>query len=376
MKNLVRNLSVLGCVGSSAIASPFLAIGDSAELFLTADTSVAYNDNILLGASGTEREDTILTFIPGFDLQFGKNSQLKGNVIGTATLTSYSDNNNFNNQLLGIGSKATYQSGGVSLGANLSFNELDQPTIDVVPAGQLVERQVTNAGVNGEVEISEKISLGSGFAYSQTDYVTPGFTDSEEYSVPVNAYYELTPKVDLSAGIRYTNTQLDTAAPNEFENFYYNVGARGAFTPKLSGAFSVGYNYRTANAGPDDGGSPGADASLAYAYTEKTQFTLALSRNYSNSSAGGASYENSQVTLGASSAIRPDFLLNASATYRQLDYQVGGQKDDYIEGTLGATYVINSYLRTSLSYLYREQTSNTGSEFENNVFTLSLSARY
>lgn len=376
MKNLVRNLSVLGCVGSSAIAAPFLAIGDSAELFVTADTSVAYNDNILLGAPGTEREDTILTFVPGFDLQFGKNSLLKGSVIGTATLTSYSDNSNFNNQLLGIGSKATYQSGGVSLGANLSFNELDQPTIDVVPAGQLVERQVTNAGVDGEVELSEKISLGSGFTYSKTDYVTPGFTDSEEYSVPVNAYYELTPKVDVSAGIRYTNTQLDIAGANEFENFYYNVGARGAFTPKLSGAFSVGYNYRTANAGPDDGGSPGADASLTYAYTEKTQFTLALSRNYSNSSAGGASYENSQVTLGASSAIRPDFLISASASYRQLDYQVGGQTDDYIEGTLGATYVINGYLSTKLSYLYREQTSNTGSEFENNIVTLSLSARY
>ncbi|HSI09988.1 MAG: outer membrane beta-barrel protein [Rariglobus sp.] len=376
MKHLVRNLSVLGCVGSSAIAAPFLAIGDNAELFVTADTSVAYNDNILLGAPGTEREDTILTFIPGFDLQFGKDSQLKGSVVGTATLTSYSDNSNFNNQLLGIGSKVAYQSGGVSLGANLSFNELDQPTVDVIPAGRLVEREVTNAGVNGEVELSEKISLGSGFTYSKTDYVTPGFTDSEEYNVPVNAYYELTPKVDVSAGVRYTNTQLDAAAPNEFENFYYNVGARGAFTPKLSGAFSVGYNVRTANAGPDDGGSFGTDASLAYAYTEKTQFTLALSRNYSNSSSGGASYENSQITLGASSAIRADWLLNAAVTYRRLDYQLGGQADDYIEGTVGATYVINSYLRTSLSYLYRDQSSNIGSEFTNNVVTLSLSARY
>ena len=376
MKHLVRNLSVLGCVGSSAIAAPFLAIGDNAELFVTADTSVAYNDNILLGAPGTEREDTILTFIPGFDLQFGKDSQLKGSVIGTATLTSYSDNDSFNNQLLGIGSKVAYQSGGVSLGANLSFNELDQPTVDVVPAGKLVERHVTNAGVNGEIELSEKISLGSGFTYAKTDYVTPGYTDSEEYSVPINAYYELTPKVDVSAGVRYTNTQLDVAGANEFENFYYNVGARGAFTPKLSGAFSVGYNVRTANTGPDDGGSLGADASLAYAYTEKTQFTLAFSRNYSNSSSGGASYENSQITLGASSAIRADWLLNAAVSYRQLDYQVGGQTDDYIEGTLGATYVINSYLRTSLSYLYRDQSSDIGSEFTNNIVTLSISARY
>jgi polysaccharide biosynthesis protein VpsM len=376
MKHLVRNLSILGCVGSSAFAAPFLAIGDSAELFVTADTSIAYNDNILLGAPGTEREDTILTFTPGFDLQFGKNSQLKGSVIGTATLTNYSDNNRLNNQLFGIGSKATYQSGGLTLDGVLSFNELDQPTIDVVPAGKLVERDVTTAGLNGELSLTEKVSVGSGITYVKTDYRTPGYTGQEEYTVPVNVYYELTPKVDVSTGIRYTNTQLDAAGANEFENFYYNVGARGAFTPKLSGAFSVGYNYRTANVGPDDGGSPGADASLSYAYTEKTQFTLALSRNYSNSSAGGASYENTQITLGASSAIRPDILLNAAITYRQLDYQVGSQSDDYYEGTLGATYVINGYLRTSLSYLYRDQTSNIGSEFSNNIVTLSLSARY
>ena len=376
MKHLVRNLSILGCVGSSAFAAPFLAIGDNAELFVTADTNVAYNDNILLGASGAEREDTILTFTPGFDLQFGKDSQLKGSVIGTATLTGYADNDSLNNQLFGIASKAAYQSGGVSLNGVLSFQQFDQPTIDVLPSGKLVERDVTTAGINGEAELTQKVSLGSGFTYTKTDYTTPGYTDQEDYTVPVNAYYELTPKVDLSAGIRYTNTQLDVAGANEFENFYYNVGARGAFPPKLSGAFSVGYNYRTANVGPDDGGSFGADASLAYAYTEKTQFTLALSRNFSNSSAGGASYENSQITLGASSAIRPDWLVNASITYRQLDYQVGNQSDDYYEGTVGATYVINAYLRTSLSYLYREQSSNIGSEFKNNIVSLSLSARY
>jgi hypothetical protein len=158
MKNLVRNLTVVSCMGSSLIAAPFLAIGDNAELFVTADVTAAYNDNILLSPSGAEIEDTILTFRPGFDLQFGKGSSVKGNVVGSSTLTSYSDESELNNQLLGIAANAAYDSGGpLTLSTNASFAELDQPISEAGPG--LVERDVTSAGFSGEMQFSEKISL-------------------------------------------------------------------------------------------------------------------------------------------------------------------------------------------------------------------------
>ncbi|HEY9247775.1 MAG TPA: outer membrane beta-barrel protein [Rariglobus sp.] len=379
MKNIVRNLTVLSCVGSSAFAAPFLAIGDNAELFAIADASVSYNDNILLAPSGDELDDVVSTFKPGFDLQFGKESLVKGNVIATATLTSYADNEKLNNQLLGIGSNSTYDNGQLKLAANASFNELDQATVDVVPTvGKLIERHVAAAGVNGELSFSEKISAGAGVSYNHVDYKDSNYTEQEEYTVPVNVYYELTPKVDLSAGIRYTHTELDKTGANEYDAFYYNIGARGSFTPKLSGSFSVGLNTRDTNVGPDDDASVGSDASLAYAYSDKTQFNLSLSRNFSNATAGGASYENSQITLGATSAITVDWRLNASVSYRQLDYQNVSRTDDYVEGSVGATYIINSHLNAGLSYVYRNQSSDAGaaSEFDNNLVTLSLSARY
>jgi polysaccharide biosynthesis protein VpsM len=378
MKNIVRNLIILSCASSSAFAAPFLAIGDNAELFATGTASAAYNDNILLSASGTELDDTVFTFIPGFDLQFGKDSLVKGNVIGTATLTSYSDNNQFNNQLFGINSNAAYQSGPLSLNGNASFNELDQPTVGGV-TGALTERSVTAVGLNGEYEISEKISVGGGVSYGKTDYTTTGGADSEDYKVPVNVYYELTPKVDLSTGIRYTHTEYDVTGANEFEEFYYNVGARGSFTPKLSGSFSVGYTTRTANVGPDDDGTVGADASLLYAYSEKTSLSLTLARGFANSGASGQSYENTNVCLSASSALAADWRVNVAVTYRQLDYKVAPtHTDDYIEGSAGVTYVINEHFTTSLSYLFRQQFSDQGaaSEFIGNVVTLSISARY
>ena len=383
MKNIVRNLALLGCVGGSAVAAPFLAIGDNAELFAIADASAAYNNNILLGSGPSKLDDTVLTFKPGFDLQYGKDSLLKGNVVATATLTSYSDHDELNNQLLAIANNSTYQSGGLKLNFVASHKELDQPTVDVIPTStKLVERHVSDLGLTGELEVSEKISVGSGLSYNKVDYKTSGYIEEDSYTVPVNVYYELTPKVDLSAGITYTKTNLDDVAAgqaDEYDSFYYNVGARGAFTPKLSGSFSVGYTTRDANRGPDDDGAIGAEAALAYAYSDKTQFTLGLSRGYNNASAGGASYENSQITLGGSTAIAVDWRLNAAVTYRELDYQNSptGQKDTYVESTVGATYVINSNLSAGLSYIYRDQTSDGGgAEFDNSVVTLSLSARY
>lgn len=376
MKNLVRNLTLLGCAGSSAFAAPFLAIGDNAELFVTAEASASYNDNILLAPSGAELEDEVFAFTPGFDLQFGKDSLVSGSIKGTARMTAYSNNTNLNNQLLGINGLTGYDNGQLKLSGNASFNELDQPTVDVLPtAGRLVERHVTAAGFNGELGLSEKISVGAGFGYNYVDYKAAGYVGQKDYTVPVNVYYELTPKVDVSAGVRYTRSELENNV--NYNAYYYNVGARGSFTPKLSGGFSVGYNTRDASTGPDDDDSIGADASLAYAYSDKTQFTLGLGRNFANSGAGGAGYENTQITLGATTALSVEWTLNASVTYRQLDY-VGGRTDDYIEAVIGASYIINEHLSAGISYLYRDNSSDSGSafEFDNNVVTVSLSARY
>jgi hypothetical protein len=266
----------------------------------------------------------------------------------------------------------------VKLNANLSFAELDQPTPDNIGQTTLLEHHDTAAGINGELRYSEKISFGSGVSYTSNDYKSSTATEQKSYSVPVNAYYELTPKVDVSTGLTYTHTELSGNIGGNadlFDAFYYNVGTRGTFTPKLSGAFSVGYNTRNGNVGPDEDGSVGSKASLAYAYSEKTQLTLGFNRDFANSTSGGASYETTDLTLGASSAITADWSLNAGLSYRMMEYTT--ETRDYIEASLGATYTINEYLNAAISYVNRSQKADlASSEFVNNLVSLSLSARY
>ena len=120
----------------------------------------------------------------------------------------------------------------------------------------------------------------------------------------------------------------------------------------------------------------GSKASLAYAYSEKTQLTLGVNRDFANSTSGGSGFETTDLSLGASSAITVDWRLSAGLTYRKMEFT--SETRDYIEASLGAVYTINEYLNAGLSYVNRSQTSDQGaaSEFAANVVSLSLSARY
>lgn len=379
MKKIIHSLFILGGASTAVTAAPFLAIGDNADLFLTADSSVSYNDNVTLAQKNSEVSDTVFVVKPGVDLTFGKNSSTKGNFFIQETLSSYADNVKFNNQLFGTGTNATYESEAFKLKGNASFNERDQATVESNTPGKLLVHADTAAGLNGEFRYSEKISFGAGANFTNVDYKDPSAVESTSYSAPLNVYYELTPKVDLSTGITYTHTELSGNTGTNadiYDAYYYNVGARGEFTQKLSGTFSVGYNTRNGNKGPDEDGSIGSKASLTYAYSQKTQLTAQINRDFANSTSGGSSYETTDFSLGATSAITADWSLNAGASYRMMEFT--GFTNDYIEGTLGASYAINGYLNAGLNYIYRQQLSDNGapSEFTNNVVSLSLSARY
>jgi polysaccharide biosynthesis protein VpsM len=387
MKKTIISLLTLGTTGCVVTAAPFLAIGDNAELFVTADTNVSYNDNLTLAPKGSELSDSVFVLKPGVDLKFGKDSAVKGDFIAAETLSSYADNVNLNNQLFGTGLNAAYDNDRVKLQGNVSYNGRDQATANDAAAlnnnqGKLLEHYDTAAGLNGEFRYSEKISFGTGVNYSNTDYKSAAAVESKDYSVPVNVYYELTPKVDVSTGLTYTHTELSGVTGNNadiYDAYYYNVGARGTFTPKLSGSFSVGYNTRHANVGPDENGSLGSKADLVYAYSEKTQLTFNVNRDFSNATSGGSSFQSTDFSLGATSALTVDWSVNAGVSYRMMEYANSNPSftNNYYEGTLGAAYTINAYLSAGLSYVYRDQTSNTAArEFTNNVVSLSLSARY
>jgi polysaccharide biosynthesis protein VpsM len=375
MKNTVRKLALLGCSITPVFAAPFLAIGDNAELFLTGTASIRYDDNILLQDSGASKlDDTIFEFAPGFQLKYGKDSLLSGALTFSEVFSAYSTNEELNEELANASFTSKYDNGKAKLGFNTSYNQLYQNTVDVTGVG-LSRRDVFAIGLNGEFEVSEKTSVGSGVSYDKTEYLTKGFIDTESYTIPANFYYELTPKIDLSTGIRYRNTSVD-AVKADSEDYYFNVGARGEFTPKLLGSFSIGYNERKSDAANADSSGLGLNTGLTYVYSEKTQFGLDASRDFGTGS-GGDSQENTRVGLTVTTDIAADWKANAGLSYRMIDYTATNRSDDYYEANIGATYIVNSMVSLNGGYVYRENSSSVvGGDFSNNVVSLSVSARY
>jgi hypothetical protein len=371
-KSRIALLSALAA--TPAFAAPFLAIGDNAELFLTARAEVRYEDNITFSPDGLEDEDVVLEFAPGAELLFGKNSLTTGSLVVSERFVAYTDHDEFNEELARVAFNSYYDGAKLKLRTEASYRELMQNSRDEQLDGRLVRRDVTTAGVSGEYAATEKSKLGLGLRYGKTDYKTAGFVDRDTWAVPANYYFAITPKVDLSAGIEYSETDVD-AANADSERIFYNVGARGDFTPKLTGYFRVGYTTREDDFG-NDSDMIGLDAGLTYAYSLKTQFTLDLSNDF-DSSSGGRGQEIASVNVGIRSNFAVGFSGSLRVGYQNVEYIGSNREDDYLTASISVSYSVNRYLSLDAYYNYLDNSSDVaGAEFEANIIGIAANLRY
>jgi hypothetical protein len=363
---LIRLALISAALGVVANAAPFLAIGDGAELFATGSLGVRADDNIFLSNNATS--DTIFDIAPGLELTFGKDSQLKGTVTLVDAFSSYSDNSGLNTNLFSGDFGAGYSDGKLKLDLSTGYHELNQNSVDI---HGLTRRDVFNFLVKSEVEVSPITSAAAGFSFAHTNYKRKGYSDSDDYTVPVNFYYKWTPKTDLSVGYQYRSYQ--TVLGQDSTDNYFNVGARGEFSPKLTGEFNIGVTRRSLSKGSDET-MLGLNASMTYEYSEKTSFQFGAS-NAPDTSPQGQQQKNFSLSGSVLSNISDQWKVRAGLSWRSINYLT--RTDDYIEGTLGATYIVNTYVSIVGAYAYRNNSSVLSSgEFTNNVFSISANLRY
>lgn len=364
-------LTLSAGLGLSASAAPFMALGDNAELFVTAAASIQSDDNIYLDGTN-EADDTIMSFTPGVDLVFGKGSVTKGNAYYREEIRRYSDNDNQDTELSSLGFNSKYDNGVTKADFNASYAQVAQNDNDLNPVGTIVRRKLTNLGAKVEFGISEKTSLAAGISFAKTDYGPASYVDSDIWSLPLDVYYKASPKMDWSLGYRYRSTDLGGAGLDSTDHFV-NVGARGEFSPKLTGQVRVGLSQRSFDVGDDDT-QLGFDSNLTYEYSEKTYYTFSLSNDF-GSSGTGDSTETFRIGLNASNKLSEQWSFNGGLSLNKTDYST--RSDDYLEGQLGVTYTLNSMVNFGASYTYRDNGSDSAlAEFTNTVFMLGANIRY
>jgi len=361
--------SALTCI--VAKAAPFMAVGDNAELFVTASANVQADDNIYLNPTN-EKSDTIFSFTPGFDLVFGKGSATTGDVYYREEIRRYSSNTRQNTNLANVGAQANYSNGVTKANLNASYAEVAQNDTGLNPTGDIVDRNLTNLSGKTEFGLTEKTSLSIGLNYDKTDYGPVSYVDSSAVSIPLDLYFQASPKLDWSLGYSYRSTNLSGAALDSNDNFL-NIGARGEFSPKLTGQVRLGYTRRSFDVGPEQN-LFGANANLTYLYSEKTTYQFNISNDFGSASTG-ASTKNFTIGLNATNRFSEQWYVNAGLSYQTINY--GTRTDDYLQGLVGVSYVYNNVLNFSASYTYRNNSSALASaEFKNNVFSLGANVRY
>ncbi|MBA4136518.1 MAG: hypothetical protein C0518_04290 [Opitutus sp.] len=370
MKSNARLWALAVLLSANASAAPFVAIGDNAELFLTASTSVSIDDNIYLRSAG-EVDDTILNFAPGLDLVFGRNAATSGNVFYRHEFLKYMDVSQQDTNLAHAGINTLYQNGKSKLDFGVGYDEF--ATNEPSAPGAIVERTVTAVRAVGEVGVTEKTSVGGGVRFENTDYALGGsYKDSDIVTIPLDVYFEYSPKLQASLGYRYRSTDLAAGGIGSKDHFL-NVGARGEFTPKLVGQVRLGYVTRKFDNSRDDS-SFGADANLNFAATAKTSLTLGFTSDY-GSSATGDSTQTTSFNAGLNNRIDDQWSWNANLAYRAIDYPT--RSDDFFQGGVGIAYTYNSFVNFAGSITHRSQSSPLASaEFDNNVFSLAANIRY
>lgn len=348
-----------------------MAVGDNAELFVTASAQLQFDDNIYLDATN-EVDDTIMSFTPGVDLVFGKGSVTKGNAYYREEIRRYSDADNQDTELSNLGVRTNYDNGVTKADFNASYAQVAQNDNDANVLGGIVRRKLFNLGAKVEFGISEKTSLAVAANFDKTNYGPASFSDSNIWSLPVDAYYKATPKLDWSAGYRYRATDLSGAGVDSTDHFF-NVGARGEFTPKLTGQLRVGFTQRNFDVGSDDS-QLGFDSNLTYAFSEKTSYRFNMSNDFGSSGTGDPT-ENFTIGLNANSRISEQWSLTGGLNLRKIDYPT--RSDDFLEGLVAVTYTLNQVVNFGASYTYRNNSSDSASaEFTNSVISFGANIRY
>ena len=377
-------------------ASPFVSIGDIADVYFSGSSSARWTSNVFRDETD-ETEDLVYTVSPGFELNFGRGTtNMDLILISSYDFVRYRDNDDLDTEMFHIKAVGAYRTSRWDLNAILSFDERQSATGNANISGDLIETEDTNATINGEYRLSPKFSFGSGIAYSKKEYIEPEnqFANNDSISLPFDLFYEWTPKVDLSVGYRYTAREVDSydRFPNDpalglVEGYdttthFLNVGARGVLQPKLTGFFKVGYTLRDSdstrgNSRDDSDGTLGLDADLSWATTLKLTNKIQLSRDFGVSGEGNVT-EVTSINLNSMYLLSNYWSISSNLGYTLRSYQDGNDREDnqYSAG-LNFNYSPNQYWSFSGGYSYSDNDSDAaGNSYTDHVFSIAASLRY
>ncbi|HUG11342.1 MAG TPA: outer membrane beta-barrel protein [Opitutaceae bacterium] len=353
------------------------------RITVSATASARHDDNIFL-TPDDEADATILTLSPGVSFEYGFRSLGRFSATYQQAFVRYTGESIPDASLGSGAANFVYEDGKLSVNGAASFRQINQNTSATAGLGsQLFRRDLLDILFGAESPLTAKTRVRAGANFNREKYKTAGLVGTRRFEIPVKLFYETTPKTRMGLGATYRKVDPQGGGPSGTD-WYYNIAASGDFTPKLSGDLSVGYRTREVSANPREN-LWGFDGALRYTPTLKTGVALQFSRDFSTGALGESlASDRYALTFSADPTLQWSF--GASLAYAKSDYGpavftnapvVFARNDEFFEGSLFASYLVNRWLSASIDYIFRTNDSTTpNANYRNNQLNLTLGVRY
>jgi len=406
--------------------SPLIQIGDDTDIFFTSTLSFDVKDNLFSVAD--KKSAALVTFTPGFDLQYAKDSPLSANLKAARSFLRY-NKSEFKDLEQGqdnISASANYETGGpLTVGVSTSYNESarNDNLAGILGAdsgqvlGATLVRQASYAhSLNVGYKLSEKLNLKVGFTNSYNHYLNPIKTKTQlppgteninyntntlseinTKSIPISINYK-TPSEKLEYGLNFTHDLSNYSAAPYFSTSQVLPSGPVTNNPRPAGQekFTKDFIGLTVNGQPTSSGKIRITTSVGYftsdldgvsnnglSYnlsvshnlTEKFTHELNLVHDVSASAAGGSTTSD---TMGytVSYALLEDLALSFHALKSKV--VAGSTEVNTLDFNAGFNWKYNKYISfaATIDTLDSKVKNSPASNFKANSFNLSSTFRY
>lgn len=221
--------------------------------------------------------------------------------------------------------------------------------------------------LDGSVEHlpSEKLGFRFTGSYFDSDYLTAGYSEVQNYTLGAHVVHIYSPKLKLLAGLTAVEWWTDAAGTGRRDagskDLRYTVGAEGDFASKLTGQASVGMVHRSFNgSGFNDSDALYLMTRVKWAASDKTTWIAQADQNL-NFTAADQSVRNLSLTVGLNEKLMEKLTFEGSVGYDRSNYSgfngLGSRSDHgyVIRGRFD--YSFTDLASFDISFGYRDNSS-------------------
>jgi len=429
---------LLGTVVSTKAAtflptSPLIQIGDDTDIFFTGSVSFDFKDNLFSVAD--KKSAALLTFTPGFELEYAKDSPVAFFLRANRSFLRYnqSEFKDLEEGQDSITGSLNYNPGGplqVTISSSYNESARNDQLANILGANAAVlgATLVRQANYNHLLAVSykltEKINLDISFINSYNHYLNPVKTQTDVLntlsgdtirninyntntlseintkSIPISITYR-TPSEKLTYGFNYKHDVSDfSAAPyfstsqkilplpvgsvitntrppgqRQFTQDFFGLTINGQPTSSGKIHITTRFGYFTSDLDGATNNGASYDLRISHNLTEKFTHELSLGNNTSASVAGG-SIKTESIAYSIAYALSEKILLNFNAAKSKST--TGNTQIDGLNLSAGASWEYNKYLRFGavVDTLDSKVKNTPSSNFKANSLKLSSTFRY